>query len=104
MDTRDLTRLEEIKHEGHQRRSRRYRRNATFAACGTALILAFGAVMTVNHGSNPPPQAARQTDHTGRCTDSTDPSCGPFKWVPSPASNRPLRASLDAEQAILTVS
>ena len=39
---------------------------------------------------SPPKPASTTTTSTATCRNSTDPSCGPFRWDPDPGSNQPL--------------
>lgn len=88
------SRLDEIKREGRARRARRHRRNAGLLAVGLVVLVGGGALVLADAGqsASPPPEAAR--DVPPRCRDSTDATCGPFRWDPKPAPNRPLAVTL----------
>ncbi len=90
----DGARLEAIKRDGRARRSRRHRRNVGIA---TLSVVAFAGVSIVavqtTSGNDPAPQAARGVA-SEKCRESTDPSCGPFRWDPVPERNQALRVTL----------
>jgi hypothetical protein len=105
----DEARLAEIKRVGRARRNERHRRNAALAAL-TVVVVVGGLgvpVMTGKDGARPQaegrPEAARQADAGAKCRNSTDPSCGPFRWTRSPGRDARLRVGLDLSHTSLRI-
>jgi hypothetical protein len=98
MSTAETGRLETIKQEGRRRRAHRYRRNTTLAALTAVVVAGTGGLLLARDSSTEGPVAAHSKS-SGRCVNSTDPDCGPFRWSQSPSADQPLKASLTVTPA-----
>jgi hypothetical protein len=86
-------RLRSIKAEGRRRRVNRQRRNATLAGAVAVVMVAVPLTSRLDdQRSGHDVLAARE-----RCVASTEASCGPAHWDPSPRPNEPARANLEGE-------
>ena len=92
----DDIRLETIKAEGRRRRACRHHRNLGFAAIAVVVFAGAGILATqASQSSTSRAPEAVAGDHTAsECHNSTAPNCGPFRWSPAPAENRPVQATI----------
>lgn len=84
-------RLAAIKQEGRRRRTVRHRRHATIA--GVAALFALVGPLALQNKSGDRSQEKAYAAKAA-CHNAADPACGPARWDPQPAPNRPATARL----------